>query len=49
MVRAGLARRDGTEQAMELLAVITEGSEAFIWFGVMCVGIFVALLVTISR
>lgn len=34
---------------VELLAAIEEGGDAFILFTVMVVGIFIALLVTISR
>ncbi len=34
---------------MTALAAITNGSDAFILFGIMIVAIFVTLLVTISR
>jgi hypothetical protein len=34
---------------MELLAAITNGSDAFLLFAVMMIGIFVTLLITISR
>jgi hypothetical protein len=34
---------------MEFVAAIEEGGDAFILFGVMVVGIFIALFVTISR
>jgi hypothetical protein len=34
---------------LEVLAAIEEGGDAFILFTLMVVGIFIALLVTISR
>ncbi|CAN5146871.1 hypothetical protein BH20ACT24_BH20ACT24_13210 [soil metagenome] len=34
---------------LEMLGAIEEGGSAFILFGIMVVGIFIALLVTISR
>lgn len=34
---------------MDLVAIITNGSTAFILFTVMMVGIFIALLIAISR
>ncbi len=34
---------------MDLLAAITNGSTAFILFAVMMVGIFITLLIVISR
>jgi hypothetical protein len=34
---------------VEILAAIEEGGDAFLLFGLMVIGIFIALLVTISR
>jgi hypothetical protein len=34
---------------MDLIAAITNGSDAFILFTIMMVGIFITLLITISR
>jgi hypothetical protein len=34
---------------MEILAAIEEGGDAFLLFGLMVIGIFIALLVTITR
>jgi hypothetical protein len=34
---------------MDLVAAITNGSDAFLLFALMMIGIFVTLLITISR